>query len=117
MLEITVTDNIQGLVQKIGKLKTDNGLGLYAAKELVKQMEPYVPFRSGALSQSHKEQPWEVTYSAAYARPMYYGVIKGTSITYSHHEHPQATSRWADHIDKPSYAKQLQEYVDRMLNA
>lgn len=115
MLEITVKDNIHGLVQKIGKLKTNNGLGLYAAKELVKQMEPYVPFRSGALSQSHKEKPWKVTYSAPYARPMYYGVVKGTSVRYTTEHHPQATSRWDTHIDKPSYAKQIKAYVDRIL--
>lgn len=115
MLEINVTDNTQGIAQKIGKLSKDSGLGLYAAEKLVEKMEPYVPFRSGALSQSHKEKPWKVTYSAPYARPMYYGVVKGTSVTYSHNKHPQATSRWATHIDKPSYAKQLQEYVNRML--
>lgn len=115
MLEIKVTDNTQGIAKKIGKLSKDNALGMFAATALVKAMEPYVPFRTGALSQSHKQQPWKVTYSASYARPMYYGVVKGTSVRYTKEHHPQATSRWAKHIDKASYAKQLEGYVKKVL--
>lgn len=115
MLEINVKDVTQGIAKKIGKLGTDNGLGLYAATLLVKMMEPYIPFRTGALSQSHKQQPWKVTYSAPYAKVMYNGVVKGTSVRYTKEHHPQATSKWEKHIDKPSYAKQLQGYLKRVM--
>lgn len=115
MLKFTVTDNVSGIAKKVGKLSKNSGLGMFAATALVKAMEPYVPFRTGALSQSHKQQPWKVTYSAPYARPMYYGVVRGTSVRYTKEHHPQATSRWAKHIDKSSYAKQLESYVKKVL--
>lgn len=111
MLQIKVTDMTQGLAKKVGKWSKDKGLGLHAATTLVRMMEPYIPFRTGALSQSHKEKPWLVTYSAPYARPMYNGVVKGTSVRYTKEHHPQATSKWDKHVDKQSYAKQLESYI------
>lgn len=115
MLEIKVKDNVSGIAKKVGKLSKNSALGLYAATSLVKAMEPYIPFRTGALSQSHKQQPWKVSYSAPYARPMYYGVVEGTSVRYTKEHHPQATSKWDKHIDKPSYAKQLEAYIKKVL--
>lgn len=115
MLRINVKDDVSGISQKIGKLSKDRGLGMYAATALVRLMEPFVPFRTGALSKSHSEKPWEVSYKAPYAKAMYYGKVKGTSVRYTREHHPQATSKWDSHIDKASYAKQLEGYVRKAL--
>lgn len=83
--------DMSGAASKLGRLKTDRELGLYAASEAARLMDKYVPYRSGALAGSVNEQPWRVSYTMPYA--IY--VWRGRGMTFSTQTHPQARSHWS----------------------
>lgn len=112
MFEITVTDNTKGLAQRIGKLSKDKGLGTYAANMLQEKMRQFIPERDSILIDSYSIKPWQVTYKQPYAKAMYYGIVKGTKVTY---HKPTATSKWEKQVDKASFAKELEDYIKRIL--
>lgn len=112
MLEISVKDVTSGIHAKLGKLSKDSGLGTFAATTLARMMRPYIPERDSILINTYSIKPWQVSYTAPYARPMYEGVVKGTRVRY---HKATAVPHWEKHVDKPSYAAQLQSYIKRVL--
>lgn len=84
--------DMAGAASKLGRIKTDRGLGLYAASEAARLMDKYVPYRSGALAGSvDTDTPWRVKYMMPYA--IY--VWRGRGMTFSTQTHPQARSHWS----------------------
>lgn len=80
------------------ELKRFNGQYSAAQKwldnEVIKDSDPFVPFRTGALALSAKLGTdigsGEVVYNAPYARRMYYGL----NYNFDRSGHPQAQAQW-----------------------
>lgn len=83
--------DMKGAQAKLGRIKKDPALGTYASSEAARLMDKYVPFRSGALAGSAKNEPWKVEYTAPYA--VY--VWNGRGMTFSKQAHPLARSHWS----------------------
>lgn len=77
-------------VRDLRKLAKDNTLGIFAATEAMRLMDPYVPYRDGYLSGSAVAEPWKVRYVAPYAAYVY----AGRRMRFSKEKHPLATSYW-----------------------
>lgn len=87
----SITVDVAGVGAKVSKLKADSALGMFVARKAREGMDPYVPYRTGYLSQtSAAPAPWEVSYLADYAVYVFYG--KGMHFRTS--PHPLATARW-----------------------
>ena len=112
MLEVKVKANLSGLERKVGGLSKDAGLGRFAAATLERMMQPYVPERDSILIKTYRISPWHVTYTAPYARPMYYGVVKGKQVRYGK---ATALPKWNEHIDMRDFASQLNAYVGKVM--
>lgn len=74
-------------------------VGQFAANEVAKGADPYVPYRSGQLADSVSAEPFKVKYSAEYAKAVY-----KTDRRYNRTFHPKATARWGE-----AYAKEQGE--------
>lgn len=85
-----VKADMSGVSAKIAKIKTDQGLGKELADTAMRGMDKFVPYRSGALSDSVQAAPFKVSYNTPYARRMFYG--EGFKFTKS--QHLDATARW-----------------------
>lgn len=81
----------KGVGAKISKIENNESLGLFAAEEAARLMNPFVPKLSGFLRASRSYKPWAVTYSTPYARRQYYGK------DYKHSE-PGTTAEWDKNI-------------------
>ena len=90
-----VTVDMSGVPTKMRRLKSNAAFGTFAASEMMRLMDKYVPFRSGALSSSASASPFKVTYSAPYAGYVY----EGRGMTFSKQGHPLARSHWEEPID------------------
>lgn len=110
MLDIKVTANTSGVSKKVGKWSKDSGLGNFAAMTLARMMRPFIPERDSILINTYNVSPWKLSYTAPYARPMYYGVVKGTPVRY---HKATAAPKWDTHVNKADYAKQLEDYIKR----
>lgn len=102
-----------GIAPKLASIASDSGLGTFAAEEMGKGMNPYVPMETGVLSQFYATKPFHVLYLAAYSTRLYHG--EGMNI--SQEMHPLATAKWdkayiAD--KKGQLTKSLQDYISRM---
>ena len=96
----------------IKKVLGGNDVGQFLANRAAEYMEPYVPYRTGHLSESHVETPFLVEYVADYAGIVY----EGRNMTIHKDRHPMATSHWdkaaaADHGGE--LAEDLYEYLER----
>lgn len=111
MLNIKVTANTSGVIKKVGKWSKDNGLGTFAAMTMARMMRPFIPERDSVLINTFSVKPWKLSYTAPYARPMYEGVVKGTTVKY---RKPTARPHWDEGVDKADYASQLEGYIKRV---
>lgn len=82
--------DLDGILRKVDRIKSDEDLGLFMATEAMRGMSPYVPFRSGCLDGSAKAEPFAVTYSTPYVESIYHG----TSMKFSKERHSLATAEW-----------------------
>lgn len=67
------------------------------ANQMMSDMEPFVPFKNGKLSQSAhiNANGSEITYTTPYARAQFYGIVNGSPVrNYTRTQHPQASKRW-----------------------
>lgn len=83
---------------------------------VIRECEPYVPYRTGRLSNSvHIATAigsGEVVYSTPYARSMYYGVLYGSNAKIMHYNqamHKFAGSYWFDRAMAENKKKILKE--------
>lgn len=111
MLDIKVTANTSGVSKKVGKWSKDSGLGNFAAMTLARMMRQFIPERNSVLINTFNVSPWKLSYTAPYARPMYYGMVKGTEVKY---HKATARPRWDEGVNKADYAKQLEGYIKRV---
>lgn len=110
MVEASVKSvDMSGAVAKIGRLKSNNGLGLYAAQQAGSLMDKYVPKLNSILA-NYKAEPWKVVYTVPYARRQFYG-----DFDHSQSNNPMAIKEWSRPLeDNPAdLAKRLQAYVSR----
>lgn len=105
--------NTNRVSTKINKIKSNSSLGMFAALEAARLMQPYVPEREGILKGSVlMSEPWVVVYSTPYAAYQYYGVSKsGGGLRYSK---PTARSHWEQGINKGDLARSLTAYIKRL---
>ena len=69
----TVEVDVSGVGVKVGKIKSDPTLGVFAATQAQAGMEQYVPLRSGWLRRTANTEPWAINYTAPYAAKVYHG--------------------------------------------
>lgn len=79
-----------GVKAKLQKICTNKRLGSFLANEAASGMDQYVPYRTGALSQSVSTEPFRIHYGMKYAKYPYHG----HNMTISKQKHPNATSEW-----------------------
>lgn len=99
--------------EKLRKISSDRGLGLYGASQMAKGMDPYVPYEHGDLSGDYVTSPFEVTYTQPYARYQFYGA----GFNHNREQHPLATGRWSDAYQSAhagELARDLTAYLRRM---
>ena len=95
----TVTVNVS--CSEIKQALHGSRLGQFAANEAMKGMDDYVPYRTGQLADSASAKPWQVSYSANHARPVYYGTRK----RFNRSMHAKACALWGDAYAKSNGAK------------
>lgn len=95
----TVTVNVN--CSEIKQVLHGSRLGQFAANEAMKGMDEYVPYRTGQLADSASAKPWQVSYSANHARPVYYGTRK----RFNRAMHAKACALWGDAYAKGNGAK------------
>lgn len=101
--------SLVGAKRKVNRITSDAKTGTFAATEAARQMDKYVPFRTGDLAGSVTTRPWEVSYSMPYARHVW----DGRGMTFSKQHHPAARSRWSEPLAaKPSpLARAISAYL------
>lgn len=87
-MEVNV--DLSDIDKQLDDIATNKKLGQFLASEAEKGMEPYVPFRDGALVGSAKTEPFKVTYDTPYADYVY----EGKNMTIKKEKHPLATKEW-----------------------
>ena len=88
---------------------------IFAAETIQRYMNQFVPWRTGALSQTFtikQSEPYGIEYTQPYAHRMYYG----DNFSFDKEQHLQAQSRWANPVNanyKPVIAKEVTAYIKR----
>lgn len=82
--------DMSGAEAKIGRICANRQFGQFLASTAERGMNPYVPFRTGALAASAVPSPFKVTYTASYAKYPF----NGKNMTIRTEHHPNATSHW-----------------------
>lgn len=85
-----VNIDLSDIDKQLDDIATNKKLGQFLASEAEKGMEPYVPFRDGALVSSAKADPFKVTYNTQYAKYVY----EGKNMAIKTEKHPLATKEW-----------------------
>lgn len=108
MASVTVTSNID-IPRNLRKIDND-AFWTFAATEWWKLYTPFVPFRTGALTQTVKITPKQIEHTVPYANAMYSG-----NFNFRKDYHPLASRQW-DKAAIPTQAGKLiqsmQAYVD-----
>jgi len=113
----TITVNLQiddAFIGNIEKVLTDEDTLIEVNQALAKWCDPYVPYRTGALSKNLIIDSTGVTYNQPYAEKNYYGVDIPHNLTY----HPLATAKWdeammRDHGDE--FVNEVSDIIARRL--
>lgn len=72
-IKFDVKAEASGIAAKVGKISTNKQVGMFAANEAERLMQPYVPERDSILVGSTAIAPFKVTYNTPYARYQYEG--------------------------------------------
>ena len=107
-MKFKVSTDMVGVGKRLGKIKSNNSLGTFAANTLAKMMRPYIPERDSILINSYTAAPWMLTYDTPYARAMYYGQVKGSPVRF---HKATARTKWDTHVDKADFARQVEAYT------
>lgn len=95
----------------IRRILNDN-VGIFVAETCARYMNPYVPMRTGALSQTYTSKPYEVEYEMPYAHYIY----NGDHFKFRKEFHPKAQAHW-DRPVQANYTAQIahevSEYIRR----
>lgn len=93
---MAVRVDMSGVGRKLDRISTDRQLGVFAAEQAARLMDPFVPKDSGALVASARtDEPYKVTYDTPYARRQYYGVDHN----FQKQKHPKAKAKWDEGPD------------------
>lgn len=80
-------------------------------------MDKYVPFDTGTLATTVREEPDAIIYEQPYARYVYYGVSKsGEPLNYQTDKHEYAGPYWDKRMvsaEMKDVVKEVQDYIDR----
>lgn len=88
-----------------------------AANQMMADMDQFVPYKGGTLSQSvHiNADGSQITYTTPYAKAQFYGIINGSPVrNYTRSEHPMASKRW-DLRAKALYGQQWAQIAKKAL--
>lgn len=106
--------DLSGVANKIGKIATDNRVGLFMAMTCARYMNIYVPERTGNLkAHARINIPFQVVYETDYAKK----VFEGNGITIHTDKNPNATSRWdiaTENTYKNQIAQEMTKYIERL---
>lgn len=106
-LTTEVTINSNAIEDKLNALLDDDTM-LKIQQLFAETIDPWTPFRSGALSTDITISPDGVQYNVDYAADKYYGEA------YTHTVHPLATSHW-DEVAMQTELDALTENVKTIL--
>lgn len=98
---------------KIKNAFKDNQFRTYAHERLYAYSDPYVPFRTGALSKNVRRNADGVHYLQDYANKCFYGNFR-----FRKDHHPKATGHWVYVMmanDGESYIEDLSRYIKARL--
>lgn len=93
--------------QIMSKVENDR-LGLFAAQEWKRLIDPYTPRDTGTMQDTAKLSPWAILYDTKYAKYVYYGYDMNFQ-----HKNPYSTYRW----DKAAANAGQVDKLTRILNA
>lgn len=91
-MKIKLNTTADALIRKYG-LEPGGKVQKYIDMQVVRECEPYVPYRTGVLAGSAANSRFgsgSVTYTAPYARRVYYA----TRFRFRKDYHPKATAGW-----------------------
>lgn len=108
MLKAKVKVDMSGASNKIRAIAKNARAGSFAAMELYRLADKYVPYRDGALRASAVISPWKIIYTSPYALYMWRGIVKGTEIKY---RTPGTTSHWTDNVNTADLADSITQYL------
>lgn len=100
---------------KTAKRFADTKIQAFTAETIARYMNPYVPMRTGMLSQNYTikmTEPYGIEYQQPYAQKCYYG----DHFRFRKEFHPKAQSRWANPINenyKPAIAKEVTDAIKK----
>ena len=85
-------------------------VGIFTAETCARYMNPYVPMRTGALSQTYTTEPYEVTYEQPYAHYQY----TGDGFNFNKELHPLAQAHW-DRPVQDNYTKVIAREITKFI--
>lgn len=101
--------DMSGVKSKIDAICTNSRVGRFAASEVMRKAERYVPYRDGNLRASAIVEPFRITYIAPYAHRQWLGVINGTRI--SNYTTPGTYPRWTDYVNRTEISQEVTNYI------
>lgn len=104
--------NMDGVRKKLQAICSNPKVGEFAASDVARLAEQYVPMMDSILRKSVVISPFLLTYTTPYAHYQWDGVSKsGRPLNY---RTPGTTSHWTDDIDKGELARDITEFLRRL---
>lgn len=108
----TVKVDMSGAKAKIRSICSNPEVGRFAATDVKRLANQYVPMMDSILRKSVVISPFLLTYTAPYAHYQWEGVSRsGKKLNY---RTSGTTSHWTDNIDKGELARDITEFLRRL---
>ena len=109
--EIKLDESFIKGIENIQSILTDDSTMLEIHECLAKWCDPYVPYRTGALSKNIEISSEGITYNQPYAEKNYFGVDIPHNLTI----HPLATAMW-DKVMMQDHEEEFMAEVEEIKN-
>lgn len=101
--------DMSGAKAKIKAICSNPEVGQFAAEDVMRLSQPYVPVDQSFLMKSAQAEPFLVTWNTPYAHYQWNGISKsGKELKYTK---TTAHSHWEQQIDKSELARDITEYL------
>ena len=87
-------------------------VGIFTAETCGRYFNPFVPMRTGFLSQNYKTEPFQITYTSPYAKKMYEGI----GYNFSKEQHTNAIAYWNEasmRKNQKQIAKEITKFIEK----
>lgn len=111
-MKISISTDININSKRISdRIMKNDAFWTYAATEWYRLYTPYVPMKTGTLTNTVAITPGQIEHTVPYARYQY----EGTHFNFTRTYHPKATAHWdkaAEPTQKPKLISSLQAYIN-----